>query len=688
MKEFIPTQFGSKRCQRPPVVSRPLGSARGFTLTEVLVVLGIMVILFAMLFVPITSSIEMTRTAHNRSQMNQTLRLAMEQFRRDFSDAAAIYLPEYIDMGDGTYLINYCNITFIPSNQAGLTSPRVVRYTVHTPETTRNPNIITRSGINYLVEQETTVDNPFVLYRQEAYMNDSLIPGRNLFGSGYDQDGDGTDDYFLVGMPLSENALTPVREADIPVTQTVCLDASGYYVDMVDGYVKPADISSVFTGGEQLVYIHGGIQFTPLRVEGERIEPGANQTIYPAQHGHWLGLHNPTSAGVTYTVADALWGSWGQFPLLINSSELRPRIVVRRNNSLLLDTDTLSPGDPAPPLTSLTYDLRWDSQRGTVSVWLPLSGPAQWQALFDMTSTPMPPNPGDPWTVTSPPSDPVGTDFEYTKPEHRTEQLTDNAGPSYPPANWLPMSKADTFTDGEQITIDPAGTGESAIIDTVVSGSGLQLTADLANDYPAGTWVKADQKSATAPSTYTVDPGGGDKMIVPDSVRVWAEAYDADAPQRYSLEYVPVRGVGQDALGYGQFLLEAGGGGNNYTSMTIKFADSSGQTPPPSPEDQRTYGAPSTFDWANDLTDNPGNDYFRILVQYQYRRNFDNASPDVNDYDIIEVSYSTGEVYNVALEVMPYRYLDDPDGDLVWQPHGPATGVQMRGQVEVRNLSR
>jgi len=700
MKEFIPTQFGSKRCQRPPVVSRPLGSARGFTLTEVLVVLGIMVILFAMLFVPITSSIEMTRTAHNRSQMNQTLRLAMEQFRRELSDAADIYLPEYIDMGDGTYLINYCNITFIPSNQAGLTSPRVVRYTVHTPETTRNPNIITRSGINYLVEQETTVDNPFVLYRQEGYMRQFVAGGPNYFGSDYDEDGDGTDDYFLVGMPLSENALTPVREADIPVTQTVCLDASGYYVAAADGYVRPADISAVFTGGAQLVYIHGGIQFTPLRVEGERIEPGANQTIYPAQHGHWLGLHNPTTGGVTYSIAEALWWSppgappFPSFPALIYSSELRPRIVVRRNNSLLLDTDAMSPSDPVPPVTSLTYDLRWNSVAGTVSVWLPLSGPARAYATFSLAPADIP-NPGEQWQVTTT-GDMSASDMQYTRPGGRREQI-DLPGAFFG-TDWVPMSEADTFVAGEDITIDPGGIAESATIGTVVSGSGLQLTANLLNNHAADTWVQANEESAKAPSIYTINPGGGDKMIVPDSVRVWAvgENDKSDgSTQQASLEYTRVAVSSQDDVRPRQFRLVPSGvwGGTNYTTVEVQFGNSQDggdgvRTPPPSPDDPKTYGAPGNWKPPGaGVAEDDDVDRFRILVQYQYRRNFDNASPDVNDYDTVEVSYSTGEVYNVALEVMPYRYLEEVSAG-VWQPHGPATGVQMRGQVEVRNLSR
>ncbi len=668
-------QSGAKGSQRSPVVSL---RNQGFTLTEVLVVLAIMVILFGMLFVPITTSIEMTRTAQYRSQMNQTMRLAMEQVRRELSDAAAFYLPEYIPLGDGTYIINYCNITFIPQSQVGAASPRVVRYAVHTPEATRNPQTLTVGSITYLVEQPTTIDNPFVLYRQEGYMN--LIDGRNYFGSDLDPDGAGPQPAaFVAGFPLSENALTPVRDADIPVTETICLDDTGIIVPplavptdlSVSGYVNPGDVEAVFgIDGEQLVYIHGGIQFSPLRVEGETMQVGANNTVYTATHGNWAGLYNDG----TQSLADLLTAGF-----IIKSSELRPRIVVQRAGAVFLDTDTMTP-------PNLLDDIRYNSQRGTVSVWLPPGGPATAQAVFDLSSIP---GPGVDWTLRGvPPStaDIQGTDTEYTKVANRTEPIVLPGAAAG--SNWIPLTNTNSFTDGEAITINPdGGTEETCTIvpGSMVNGAGFQVSILLAWGHGAGEVVQADEKSAKAPSIYTIDPGGGDKMIVPESVRVWVQAYDHDAPQMYSLEYVPVYEVSQDDLGYGQFLPEAVGGGTNYTTMMIKFANSSADTPPPSPEDQRTYGAPSTFDWENDLTDN-ANDYFRIVVQYQYRRNF--ASPNVDDYDEIIVSYSTREVYNVALEVMPYRHLEDNDGDLVWQPHGPATGVQMRAQVEVRNLSR
>ena len=55
-------------------------TARGaFTLVEMLVVLGIMVVLFALLFVPMTSGLQMASAGRTHAAMQQSLRLALEQ---------------------------------------------------------------------------------------------------------------------------------------------------------------------------------------------------------------------------------------------------------------------------------------------------------------------------------------------------------------------------------------------------------------------------------------------------------------------------------------------------------------------------------------------------------------------------------------------------------------------------------
>jgi len=695
-----------------------LGQHHGFTLVEVLVVLAIMVILFGMLFVPITTSLEMTHTAQQRTQLNQTMRLAMEQIRRELSDAAAIYLPEIIPRGDGTgtYIVNYSNITFIPLSEINNPTPRVVRYAVHTPATQTTP--VMGDGFRHEVSTEPGPDNPFVLYRQEGYMRRPTPTSPNYFGPVPL----GSPDEFIVGMPSSENAMTPVRNADIPVTQTICLDSSGVYIDEADGYVKSVnDISSwASSGGQQLVYIHGGIQFTPLRVEGERMQIGANRTIYTAQHGHWAGQQNDGSA----SVADIVWGSG----LIINSSELRPRIQVPR---ALLDTDTLDPNVSALPVQDdgtgtiiyNMFDLRWDSVAGTVSTWLPYLHPVQASVTFNGLDSPL--GPGSTWDITgasivTTPSgpvafgsiDPVPVTDVYTVPGERRAYLI-----GAPVGNVIPVRPQDIgeLNDGEDVTIVNHTTGADEPLGAIIGIDTIANTITTTNTptpgfFGADDWLRADEESRKAYSTYQITlpedvAGTPDKMIIPESVRVWAvgeNVLSSGTTEQAVLEYNRVSFVHPasptqdelDSIGPQQFAIKAAGGAgdHDYRKIQIQFGNSKPgpdgvRVPPPSPDDPSTYGAPSN--WKPGATDPDDSlDSFYIWVEYQYRRNFDTSNPDVNTYDFIDVSYSTQEVYNIALEVMPYRELEDQDGDGVWQPFGDATGVQMRGQVEVRNLSR
>ena len=125
----------TERCRQLGNIHR-LTARGGFTLVEVLVVMAIMVILFGMLFVPLSSSIDMARAGQSRVQMQQQLQMAMQLINRGISGAQYILLPEYIpientpgDTADDTYLINYSNITFQPP---GFVNLDVVRYAVMT----------------------------------------------------------------------------------------------------------------------------------------------------------------------------------------------------------------------------------------------------------------------------------------------------------------------------------------------------------------------------------------------------------------------------------------------------------------------------------------------------------------------------------------------------------------------------
>ena len=347
---------------------------------------------------------------------------------------------------------------------------------------------------------------------------------------------------------------------------------------------------------------------------------------------------------------------------------------------------------PAPSVVGGTvidnmFDLRWDSVAGTVAVWL---GPATAQAVFDLTAAPVP---GGTWgyaSLTSDISPLLGSDAA-TRPAaaYDSEALTADA-PSGADRVYVNNPSEFQVTEDVRIVAQGATPHEEQCEVATVEATYFTIVGTLSGSYLVAdnSYVEAVQNSALAYTTYTITPQPPltplplDKMIVPESVRVWVEAYDDDTSQQYIREYTRSP-ADPDSLRYGQFQLVETAGAGDWRRADINFADSSGQVPPPSPEDPRTYGAPSNFDWTL-LTDEPGSDYFRIIVQYQYRRNFHTTT--LNN-DFIDASYSTQEVYNIALEVMPYRELADQDGDGVWQPFGDTTGVQMRGQVEVRNLT-
>jgi len=707
----------------------------GFTLIEVLVVMAIMVILFGMLFVPISSSIDMAREGQARTQMQQHLQMAMQRINRGLATARYIYLPEYIPLAgadstpltaDDEYLINYSNVTFQPEGYGGTAA---VRYAVMTRDYLIE-EIPAGSGFWYCVPEPPDTDNPWILYRMEGRM--APVGARNLFGADYDEDGDGTYDYFVIGLWSSRNALTPARGADIPVTRTICLDANGYLLaplaggtDWAEGYVARGDlddngtddIDEVFGGaGVMLIYIHDGVKFGPLRVENERLADAGSggSTSFSAEYGHWLGLPNPVVNG-TYSIGDAIWnpsGTWPTFPALINSSELRPRIVVRRettdpDNPWVMDTDALHPATGQPPVSiqdgaviDNMYGISWNSSQGTVTL-ASAAGPA-FIGFDSDAGTPLPdmpgtaPDPHYPWVfggydASVPPATIASSNPAYVEPivKHDTLSAAVLAGETR-----IRVTDAAQFDVGDQVRITevPALTPtETKTVNNVrTSINELTLNAVLTNGYSVGAWVQVAQRSDgqtptyhTAYSTYGIAPpmvaGQYDKMVVPDSVRVWVNA--AGASGSASKEYRRVTSERKN-IGPGQFTIEAVAPGD-YRAITIHFGngelgDDMRRTPPPSPDDASTYGAPESWDdTPTALTD------FWIEISYDVRRNFSTATLH---NDQVDVSYSTRAVYNVSLELLPWRYYQDNDTDHIWTPYQHIKGVDLQAHIPIAAL--
>ncbi|MBP5273429.1 MAG: hypothetical protein ILO36_00640 [Abditibacteriota bacterium] len=73
------------------IINRPLGSRKGFTLMELLVVMGLAIILMALLLIPIYKTLENNRLTGANVTAQQSARDAMAKVRKDISEAIYVY---------------------------------------------------------------------------------------------------------------------------------------------------------------------------------------------------------------------------------------------------------------------------------------------------------------------------------------------------------------------------------------------------------------------------------------------------------------------------------------------------------------------------------------------------------------------------------------------------------------------
>ncbi len=313
---------------------------RGFTLVEVLVVLAILVLLFALLFMPMMVGLDMATEARIRSNMQDAVRLAMEQICRDLSDGVYVYEIPTIQIGTDESITDYSRVIFVKAQRDAngqLVTP--IR-----PMTDSDGDMI---AIRYLVRAinpEVTWhhDNPFALYRQEGYYVWDDAAGEYVFGH---KDDAGV---FEAGAPESENILTPKTGADIPPTSTVCKTCGVTAVGYVDSC--PGDCSET---EQDLVFLHSGVKFAPERIEGDTLSASEYNTLYTAKRGSWRGYPNDGS-----TFLDDI--DWTTF-----TSQVHPRIRLYRYgvggsySVVALDTYGTATSD---------VNLRWNAHDGTVRI--------------------------------------------------------------------------------------------------------------------------------------------------------------------------------------------------------------------------------------------------------------------------------------------------------------------------------
>ena len=341
-----PGRYHPQKMGCAPVTS----TRRGFTLVEILVVLSILVLLFALLFAPMMVGLDMVTDGRVRTNMQDSLRMTMEQIRRDVSDGAYVYPTPTIRLAgdngtlgdaDDEAVTDYSQIVFVKADREDgklLTPvrPEMISWVDGT---------VTRydmAALRYLVKLVDTSlpwndTNPFALYRQEGvYVWDEGGFGR--------RDSTGT---FELGVADRENVMTPKTGADIPPTSTVCTACGASTV----GYMNecPADCGGTV---DDLVYLHSGVKFAPERIEGDTLSASEHNTLYAAKRGNWMGFGNDGTLFLPDTALSNI------------ESQMQPRIVLQR-----YDNATSSYSEVALDSYGTARSgakVRWNAADGTV----------------------------------------------------------------------------------------------------------------------------------------------------------------------------------------------------------------------------------------------------------------------------------------------------------------------------------
>lgn len=614
----------------------PRGRA-GFTLIEVLVVLAILVILFALLFAPMIASLDMVTVGQSRVTMQNAVRTAMEEMRRDISNAMYIYPTAGVSLkgadgllgtGDDIRIPNLSEIVLVgPQRTAGGDVAQPME-----PRTDATGRIIaTRLRIALLDEtQPYSEGNPFVLVREEGY---------------YDRYEDATHVWWTFtnlgdpGEPI-RNLLTPRSGYDFPVTQSVCSVCGAVY----EGY---ADTCSTGCGGTDLIYLHENLQFRPERIIGEVLPASAHNTIYQARHAAWAGFHNPGDIEIN----DLLPNDPAKDPLMqLGASPLDPQIVI------------INPATDPPAIMRDLWQavdnskvvLTWNSDSGTVRVG---ATTGRWVVVTNPNATNYPGGgiqPGEYYTIA----------IQDQRPD---------LGPGTPSDQY---DKRGAIATTRQWDLVPVYPSLGALICTDCGGRYDPTQYNVGDPCPnsscSGTLVSTAQAGDPAmPIAYRIDPTRGGveppAKIVPGSIRVIVWGMD-DNGTPYQAVYSETTDIDPTRIGPRQFAVVR----SDYDQRAeVRF----NELAPPSPTMLTNAGITLSS--------------FGVYIQYYSRRNYDPAAPQ-NDY-IIKADYSTHEIINLDLTLQRYAELEPITGDptrYVVPSDIRPDRVSARDQVTVRNLSR
>ncbi len=601
---------------------------RGFTLVEVLVVLAILVILFALLFMPMMASLDMVTVGQSRVTMQTSVRTAMEQMRREVANAMYVYpTPGLMLKGsdgllgtaDDVRIPNYSEVVFVnPQRENGaLTEPLA-------PQTDAAGNII---ATRYRVMKRDPGQaygraNPFVLVREEGYYTyheagepdppDAVSAWVSDRVGWIFQNRGGTDN------PV-RNVLSPHGLFDIPVTRSVCTSCSA----VTGGYAETCPSCA----SAEMMYIHDGVQFRPERIVGEVLQPSANHTLYQARHAAWAGFHNPGNIELN----DLTPESAADTPAHLGQSPLDPRIVLLNPADNMAKVRDSFEGDASNTV------LTWNSDRGVVQVgattsrWVDVQDPNNAVApgsYYELEVQNERPDYGSGGTVDYYNSDGLLT--QGGSPVAVTERQWDIV-PIYPTLGPTPQPGDPAMPIGYRI--DTAGTG------------------------------------MTLPKAYSSRVADDDPKakVVPGSVRVVVWGLDS-AGRMYQSTYSQTTTTDQTQIGPEQFAVVLSDDGQRAEVLFNELQ-------PPSPRRMTNAGILVS--------------HFGVYVQYLYRRNYDPVHPDSNY--IVRADYSTQAVMNLQFALQQYIELEpDPDNPdaLIIPEDATIDRVSVQDQTQVRNIGR
>lgn len=187
-----------------PRTARCISHSHGMTIIEVLVALTLLAIIFALVFLPFTKSLELMRRARAMGALESAMALAMRQMEQELSNARIIYRQRQIDLLDGKSGDDdrYGRLDFVTvASQASTPlapSSQVITYYGRT----RDPNK------PFSLKAATL--NPRILYRAE-YWADQFSAQPNSSNSWYSPN----LELWIDQAGETHNAITPLDGTDL-----------------------------------------------------------------------------------------------------------------------------------------------------------------------------------------------------------------------------------------------------------------------------------------------------------------------------------------------------------------------------------------------------------------------------------------------------------------------------------------